>query len=205
MVGTLGGAAPFAWSILSGALPGGLELDPASGAISGTPLAAGRYPVQVRAVDAVGRVATAQLGLDVYDDLVTEPVSFVDVGPAETVPLAFATDVAGNGVVAGYYVDPVTARNDFAVRKYGPDGRLLWARDRLSHAAWSRSWAGGVAIDAAGAIYVVGGNASSFAFNDVMLVKYDTGRPGALGLAAGIRDRQERPRPWRWTRPVTSW
>jgi hypothetical protein len=35
-----GGTIPYTWSIIAGALPAGLSLDPVTGIISGTPLAA---------------------------------------------------------------------------------------------------------------------------------------------------------------------
>jgi len=173
-VDTLGGTAPFAWSVLSGSLPDGLRLDGATGAISGTPLRAGSFPFQLRAVDALGRASSAQLTLDVFDDLVVETAAFADLGPVDVTPQALAVDAAGNTVVAGYYVDPVTGRNDFAVRRYAPDGRLLWARNRVSGTTfWANNWAQGVAIDGAGAIYVAGGNPFGFLLADFIVVKYD--------------------------------
>ncbi len=45
------GNAPFHWSIASGALPGGLTLDPDTGAISGTPSVEGRFTVTVQVVE----------------------------------------------------------------------------------------------------------------------------------------------------------
>jgi hypothetical protein len=48
-----GGSGAYSWSVVAGALPGGLLLDPSSGAIQGTATAGGRFDVTVRAVDAV--------------------------------------------------------------------------------------------------------------------------------------------------------
>jgi hypothetical protein len=53
-VGTLsasGGAAPYTWSISSGALPAGLTLNPSSGAILGTPTASGSSRFNVMVTD----------------------------------------------------------------------------------------------------------------------------------------------------------
>ncbi len=49
-----GGVAPYAFSISSGQLPTGVSLNPATGALSGTPIAAGTYAFTIRVVDANG-------------------------------------------------------------------------------------------------------------------------------------------------------
>ncbi|RMD79932.1 MAG: hypothetical protein D6809_02435, partial [Gammaproteobacteria bacterium] len=58
-----GGITPYAWSIAAGSLPPGLSLDPATGAISGTPTTAGSYSFTVQVTDAVGSTATRSLSL----------------------------------------------------------------------------------------------------------------------------------------------
>ena len=45
------GTAPYTWAVTSGSLPAGLTLDPATGAISGTPTAAGSSTITVTATD----------------------------------------------------------------------------------------------------------------------------------------------------------
>jgi hypothetical protein len=46
-----GGQAPYAWSLISGALPPGLSLSATSGTISGTPTTAGTFNFTLRATD----------------------------------------------------------------------------------------------------------------------------------------------------------
>ncbi len=46
-----GGTAPFSWSVVSGQLPAGLSLNPATGTVSGTPTATGSSTVTIQVVD----------------------------------------------------------------------------------------------------------------------------------------------------------
>lgn len=46
-----GGAPPYTWSVTSGSLPGGLNLDGPSGTISGVPTSAGTFPFSIRVSD----------------------------------------------------------------------------------------------------------------------------------------------------------
>ena len=46
-----GGTAPFTWSVTAGTLPPGLAIDPATGAITGTPTAAGTFDFTVQVTD----------------------------------------------------------------------------------------------------------------------------------------------------------
>lgn len=52
-----GGVGPYSWELEKGALPGGLELDAKTGAVTGTPTEAGRFPIIVSVTDANGNVA----------------------------------------------------------------------------------------------------------------------------------------------------
>jgi hypothetical protein len=51
---TRGGVAPRGWTIAGGKLPAGLELSRSTGLLAGTPRAAGRYTITVRAADKLG-------------------------------------------------------------------------------------------------------------------------------------------------------
>jgi large repetitive protein len=60
-----GGSGTYTWSLTSGALPPGLVLDPAKGAIAGVPQAAGNFAIGLTATDSEGRAATASSTLTV--------------------------------------------------------------------------------------------------------------------------------------------
>ena len=53
-----GGTPPYSYSIISGTLPGGLVLNPASGAIAGLPTAAGTFNYTAKALDSAGSTGT---------------------------------------------------------------------------------------------------------------------------------------------------
>jgi lysophospholipase L1-like esterase len=50
-IGYSGGQGPYTWAVTSGTLPPGLALDQGSGMVTGTPTAAGTYPVTVQVTD----------------------------------------------------------------------------------------------------------------------------------------------------------
>jgi alpha-tubulin suppressor-like RCC1 family protein len=72
-----GGAAPYRWSATG--LPPGLAIDPASGAISGTPSAGGRYTPTITVTDSYGIEASASPALTVQP---------LPTPPSESAPLA---------------------------------------------------------------------------------------------------------------------
>ncbi|HWQ56097.1 MAG TPA: putative Ig domain-containing protein [Bryobacteraceae bacterium] len=55
-----GGAPPYTWSVTAGALPPGLVLDSARGAITGTPSAGGNFPFTLRVADSSGAFAVRE-------------------------------------------------------------------------------------------------------------------------------------------------
>jgi uncharacterized delta-60 repeat protein len=61
-----GGKAPYRWTIASGALPDGLQLDQGTGRIAGIPTRAGTYDFTVRVKDALGQQFDRVLTLIAY-------------------------------------------------------------------------------------------------------------------------------------------
>jgi hypothetical protein len=60
-----GGTGTYTWSLASGALPAGVAINSGSGAVSGTPRAAGKFIFSLAAKDVEGRVATVNAALTV--------------------------------------------------------------------------------------------------------------------------------------------
>jgi hypothetical protein len=60
-----GGTAPYTWSVTSGALPGGLQLNASTGAITGTPAAGGPFHLTFRVTDAAQAVASKQITITI--------------------------------------------------------------------------------------------------------------------------------------------
>jgi hypothetical protein len=65
----VGGTPPYRWAVSSGTLPGGLALNPATGAISGTPLANGTFHFTVQVTDNTGATASLQFTLTIGSGL----------------------------------------------------------------------------------------------------------------------------------------
>ena len=91
-----GGTSPYAWSILSGLLPGGTSLGTTTGTISGTPSAAGSYNFSVQVTDGGGRTASAAINLVIASALVITSTAM----PGGTVGTAYSATLASSGGAA---------------------------------------------------------------------------------------------------------
>jgi len=90
-----GGLTPYMWSIASGSLPPGLNLNAGTGAITGTPSGAGVSNFEVQVTDAE---SPAQASV--------EPLSIM-ISPA--VPLSISTTTLPSGTAGTPYSEPITA------------------------------------------------------------------------------------------------
>jgi hypothetical protein len=86
-----GGTPPYTWSLSSGTLPAGLTLNASTGAISGTPTAAGTSNITVLVTDSAKNTATKSLSLVVSTQLtvtaLTLPAGMVGVAYSAPLPL----------------------------------------------------------------------------------------------------------------------
>ncbi|BCJ42480.1 hypothetical protein GCM10010168_07780 [Actinoplanes ianthinogenes] len=93
-----GGGGTYTWSATG--LPGGLTIDAASGAISGTVTGSGVYQPVIRATDAAGRTGTLPVRWDVLAAVASAPI--MDAGSVGTVNSALDAGTNGVAVIGSY-------------------------------------------------------------------------------------------------------
>jgi hypothetical protein len=84
-----GGKPGYTWSVTGGTLPEGLNLDPATGTISGKPTTPGTYPIKLTAKDTIGLTQTVDVKLVVATKLLfaRQPLKAAKVGKKYTARL----------------------------------------------------------------------------------------------------------------------
>lgn len=90
-----GGVAPYTWRIISGALPEGLSLNTATGAISGTPVIAGSTTATFEVADAAGTRASQALTLAVRAGLAVQTAGTISNGVVGTAYSFALTAIGG--------------------------------------------------------------------------------------------------------------
>jgi hypothetical protein len=98
-VAVTGGLAPYTWSVSSGSLPPGLNLDPSTGTISGTPMTAGTYTFTVQVTDSASETASSQtLSITVNPALAVSTTSL----PAATGGQSYTATLTASGGIPPY-------------------------------------------------------------------------------------------------------
>ncbi len=97
-----GGEAPYAYSLITGALPPGLLLSSATGEVSGTPIEAGSFTFTVSAADAVGcfgsRVYTIVINGPACPEILLSPQTL----PATVLGTPYSQTLVASGGAAPY-------------------------------------------------------------------------------------------------------
>jgi hypothetical protein len=98
-----GGKEPYTWSVMSGALPGGLSLTPSSGRISGTPTQSGASTFTIGVQDAASPIATARAPMTINIAGSSSPLQISTTGlPSGTVRASYAATLSASGGTAPY-------------------------------------------------------------------------------------------------------
>jgi hypothetical protein len=96
-----GGATPYTWSITTGALPAGLSLTAATGAISGKPTAAGNSSFTVQVKDSKNSTGTKALSISIA--AAAQPPSVTTASlPGGSVSTTYSTTLAATGGTTPY-------------------------------------------------------------------------------------------------------
>lgn len=188
-----GGTQPYAWTLSSGRLPGGLALDGARGLVSGTPLQGGEYAVAVSVTDAVGRVASsATFPISVSSDftivdgpLPTDPT----VGQALTrtfqvrggvAPATFS--VMSGTLPAGLTLTSGGVLSGTPVRAGSSEGIVIAARDAGGRVSTTTTFA----MDVRNPPSITGSPAAGATFNRPYSARFDVaGGRGPFSFAVG--------------------
>ncbi|MGC1565097.1 MAG: putative Ig domain-containing protein [Trebonia sp.] len=97
-----GGIKPYTWSVTNGALPAGLSLDPATGAISGKPTAPGTAIFRVNVSDAEKPSVSASQGLNITVTVAPLAITTVSVLPGLTSGMPYSVKLAADGGLTPY-------------------------------------------------------------------------------------------------------
>ena len=92
-----GGTSPFAWTVISGALPGGLQLNASSGAITGTPTATGPFPFTAKVTDSATPPQSSQQALSITISAPAPPSITTTSLAAGTVGTAYSATLQATG------------------------------------------------------------------------------------------------------------
>jgi subtilisin family serine protease len=138
-----GGTAPYTWSLASGVLPSGLALNATTGAITGTPTAAGTVSFTVKVTDSKAATASAARSITIGAAAAAVPGAFAtsspsngakDLGTSLTVSWAASTGVTryevcydrtNDNVCSGTWLSAGTARS-LAVSGLARGTRYYW-------------------------------------------------------------------------------
>ncbi|MET3664717.1 putative Ig domain-containing protein [Caulobacter sp. 1776] len=157
-VATSGGAAPVTFAVSAGSLPTGLALNASTGAITGTPAAAGAYSFTIQATDNNGVTATQAYSGSITSGFAittgTLPTPVLSIAYGQTVatsggaaPVIFA--VSSGSLPSGLSLDASTGAISGAPTVAGPYAFTIQATDNngvIATQAYSGTIASGLAI-----------------------------------------------------------
>jgi len=106
MLAAQGGEAPYSWSIASGNLPGGLQLNSTSGLVSGTPTVAGKFTTGFRVLDSAQHAVSAALTIGIAAEGPSPSPTALSItttsAPKGTVGVSYSFALAAQGGTPPY-------------------------------------------------------------------------------------------------------
>jgi hypothetical protein len=108
LLSAIGGVAPYQWSLVTGGLPSGIQLQLSSGVIRGVTAVPGSYPLSVEVTDAAGHSASAAFRLTVMAPPVASLAITNSALPAAATNTRYSTSLSAMGGVAPYQWGLVT-------------------------------------------------------------------------------------------------
>ena len=111
------GDTPITWSIIGGALPDGLTLNPTTGAITGTPTVVKIFDFTVKAENGTGPDATKDLSIEIV--AAPTPIGFTEITYAAGDPAPLAGVIKEGEPTSGYTPPVVTANTGYTVTSAG--------------------------------------------------------------------------------------
>ncbi len=126
-VGAYGGRPPYAWSVVSGALPPGATVNATTGVFSGVLNAPGTYSFMVQVTDSLGATASATKSITVIGSATSTPVSVIEFY---------------NASLDHYFISYVADE----IAKLDNGTYNGWARTGLSFNAWATTQSGTSAV-----------------------------------------------------------
>ena len=125
-----GGTAPYTFALISGALPAGLSLNAASGAITGTPSGSGTSNFTVQATDSNGNIGSRAYAVNIGTaPLTVNPASL----PNGSQGIAYNQTVAASGGTAPYTFSVIRVRCRPACRSMPPAAPSRARRAEAGH------------------------------------------------------------------------
>ncbi len=147
----IGGLPPYLWSLSSGSLPDGLQLNASTGEISGTPAGTGTFEFTVQATDAYHATATKIISILVVNSpIVMKWIKTYD-NKFHDYAQGIGSDQYNNIYVTGYSHNWYDG--EYLTIKYDSSGHMLWSR---TYSNWLAGAAEGIAVDRQGNAYITG-------------------------------------------------
>jgi hypothetical protein len=128
----IGGTAPYQWTLASGILPSGIQLQTSSGVIGGKSALPGLFPFSVQVTDASGHSASAAFSLTVAVPPVASTLAITNSAlPAADVSISYTASLSAIGGLAPYHWNLISGLLPFGIQLQTSSG-VIAGRTALS-------------------------------------------------------------------------